>query len=546
MFKKCLCALLVCAFASFGIAAAEEATHGDVAILYMNDVHCGIEDGVGYSGVAAYEKAYQKLGYDTLIVDNGDAVQGGVVGTLSKGEAIIDIMNALGVDVAIPGNHEFDYGMEQFKALTERANYPYISCNFRTADGECVLAPYEILEAGGYKIGFVGATTPHTFTSSTPTYFQDDEGNYIYSFCEGNSGADLIAAVQETVDAVRAQGVDYVILLSHLGINADEDPLSYTSSFVIENTTGIDVVLDGHSHSVIPKEVVLNADGEEVLLTQTGTKLQNIGVLTLSADGTLDVGLHNETVFKDDDMQAFIEEINEANDALLNQVVATTQVTLTTTDPVATNSDGSPLRIVRSQETNLGDLCADAYRTLLNADIGFVNGGGIRANIEEGDITYSEIISVHPFGNMACKVAVSGQAILDALEMGASNLPAENGGFIQVSGLTYEIDVNVPSSVVIDEHGSFVRVDGERRVKNVLVGDVPIDPEKMYTLASHNYWLKSGGDGMSMFVGSELLLDEVLIDNQVLINYITDVLGGVVGEEYADPYGQGRIVIVQE
>ena len=207
--------------------------------------------------------------------------------------------------------------------------------------------------------------------------------------------------------------------------------------------------------------------------------------------------------------------------------------------------DGKPLRIVRSQETNLGDLCADAYRTLLDADIGFVNGGGVRADIDAGDITYADIISVHPFGNMACKIEVTGQQVLDALEMGACELPAENGGFIQVSGLTYEIDMSVTPSVVIDDYGSFVEVTGDRRVKNVMVGGEPIDPEKTYTLASHNYWLKSGGDGMSMFPGSPVVLDDILIDNQVLINYIVDELGGVVGEEYADPYGQGRIVITE-
>lgn len=545
MGKKLLCALLLACLLLLGVAAAEEAAHGNVAILYMNDVHCGIEQGVGYAGVAAYEKAYQKLGYDTLVVDNGDAVQGDVVGTLSKGEAIVDIMNALGVDVAIPGNHEFDYGMDQFMALTERAEYPYISSNFTKTDGEAVLPPYVVLEAGGYKIGFVGATTPDTFTSSTPTFFQDGEGNYIYTFSEGDEGANLYAAVQKAVDAVRAEGVDFVILLSHLGVDVDNTPLAYASSSVITHTTGIDAVLDGHSHTVMNKEIVLNADGEEVPLTQTGTKLQNVGVLTISAEGEIDVGLHNETVFKDDDMQAVIDGIKAENEELLNQVVATTQVDLTVVDPTAKAEDGSPVRIVRTQETNLGDLCADAYRTLLDADIGFVNGGGVRANIPAGDITYAEIISVHPFGNMACKVAVTGQTILDALEMGVSELPAESGGFIQVSGLSYEVDVNVPTSVVLDDHGSFVEVSGDRRVSNVMVGGEPIDPEKTYTLASHNYWLKSGGDGMSMFLGSEVLLDEVLIDNQVLINYIVDELGGVVGEEYADPYGQGRIVIKQ-
>ncbi len=546
--KKILALLLGLTLLLTGLAFAEEAAGGEehtpVVILYANDIHCGIKDNVGYAGVAGYRKAYEEAGYDTLLVDNGDAIQGDLVGTLSKGEAIIDIMNELDYSVAIPGNHEFDYGMDQFMALAEKAEFPYISSNFKRIDGTPVFPTYLVLEAGGWKLGFVAATTPDTFTSSTPTYFQDGEGNYIYSFCEGDDGANLYAAVQEAVDAVRAEGVDKVILLSHLGVTADGSELPYTSSSVITHTTGIDAVLDGHSHTVMEGETVKNANGEDVILTQTGTKLDNLGSLVINPDGSMETELHREHTFmKDADTEAFIASIEAENAEILNEVVASTEVKLTTTDPTATAEDGSPLRIIRSQETNLGDLCADAYRTLLDADIGFVNGGGIRADIEAGDITYADIISVHPFGNMACKIEVTGQQILDALEMGACELPAENGGFIQVSGLTYEIDMSVTPSVVIDDKGSFVEVTGDRRVKNVTVGGEPIDPEKTYSLASHNYWLKSGGDGMSMFPGSPVLLDDVLIDNQVLINYIVDELGGVVGEEYADPYGQGRIVI---
>lgn len=549
MFKKLLAVLLTVSMLIAGMAFAEEAEaveHAPVVILYANDVHCGIEDNVGYAGVAAYRKAYEALGYETMLVDNGDAIQGDVVGTLSKGEAIIDIMNALNYDIAIPGNHEFDYGMDQFMALTSRANFPYISSNFKSTGGEFIFDTYRIVEIGGWKLGFVAATTPDTFTSSTPTYFQNEQGEYIYSFCEGGEGEELYAAVQDAVDAARAAGAEKVIMLSHLGVNVDGPELPFTSSSVITHTTGIDAVLDGHSHTVMECELVKNANGEDVILTQTGTKLQNVGTLFINPeDGTLSTQLHNETIFKDAEAQSVIDEIKAQNEEILNEVVASTQVKLTTTDPTATAEDGSPLRIVRSQETNLGDLCADAYRVLLDADIGFVNGGGVRADIDAGDITYADIIKVHPFGNMACKIEVTGQQVLDALEMGASALPAENGGFIQVSGLTYEIDVSVPSSVVIDDKGNFVEVTGDRRVKNVTVGGEPIDPEKTYTLASHNYWLKSGGDGMSMFPGSPVVLDEVLIDNQVLINYIVDELGGVVGEEYADPYGQGRIVITE-
>lgn len=539
MIKKLLTILMIAAMMTSIFAFAEEAevSHPPVVILYTNDVHCGIEDNIGYAGVAAYEAAYAKLGYEVLLVDNGDSIQGGPIGTLSKGEYIIDIMNAMGYDVAAIGNHEFDYGMDQFMTLKDKAEFPYVSANFCDMEGNPILDAYVIKEAGDYKIAFVGASTPETFTKSTPTYFQDGEGNYIYSFSQGEDGAKLYAAVQAAVNAATAEGADYVVVLSHLGIDGVSVP--YTASDLIVNTTGIDVVLDGHSHSVLPQEVVLNAAGEEVLLSSTGTKLENLGALVFAEDGSFSTKLHTETLFKDDEAQAYLDSIKALYEETLNQVVASTEVELTISDP-ATGE-----RAVRSAETNLGDLCADAYRATMGADVAFVNGGGVRANIEAGEITYGEILNVHPFGNSACLVEASGQEILDALEMGARALPDENGGFLHVSGLSYEIDASIPSGVVLDDESSFVEVAGERRVKNVLVGGEPINPEATYKLASHNYMLKSGGDGFNMFMDNPLLLDEVLIDNQVLINYIIDVLDGVVGEEYADPYGQGRIVITE-
>lgn len=545
MLKKLLAVLLVVSMLMTGLAFAEtaetEVEHQPVVILYTNDVHCGIEGAIGYAGLVAYEKAYEKLGYEVILVDNGDAIQGGPIGTLSKGEYIIDIMNAVGYDIATIGNHEFDYGMDQFMALREKAEFPYISANFCDLEGNPILDPYVIMELGGWKVAFVGASTPETFTKSTPTFFQDAEGNYIYSFCQGDDGAELYAAVQAAVDAARAEGAEIVVVMSHLGTDGSSVP--YTSSDLIVNTTGIDVVLDGHSHSEWAMELVQNAAGEDVILSSTGTKLNNVGSLVIEAgeDQTpvLTTALHSESLFQDEEAEAFIATVKAQYEETLNQVVATTAVELTTKDP-ATGE-----RAVRTAETNLGDLCADAYRVVLGADIAFVNGGGVRADIPAGDITYGQILSVHPFGNMACVVEATGQQILDALEMSSRDVPNECGGFLQVSGLTYEINVGVESSVVVDDKGSFVEVAGERRVQNVLVNGEPIDPEATYTLASHNYMLKSGGDGLNMFQGDTLLQDEVLIDNQVLINYIVDTLGGVVGEEYSDPYGQGRITIIE-
>ena len=504
----------------------------DIVILYTNDVHCAVDDNLGYTGLATVKNALEAQGKHVVLVDNGDAVQGDTIGTLSNGEYIIDIMNEVGYDVATPGNHEFDYGMDQFFALTEQANFPYVSANFVDSDGNTVLDPYVIKDVAGVKIAFVGISTPKTITTSTPKYFQDDNGNYIYSFQQDETGEKLYAAVQSAVDAARAEGAQFVIALAHLGIEEDCSP--WTSSEVIVNTTGIDAVLDGHSHSMIQGEKVKNKDGAEVLLSSTETKLAYIGCLTIKDDGSM-----STTLISDNGMKEFIGGIQEEFEELVNTVVASTDVDLIIKDPA------SGERIVRVSETNLGDLCADAYRAMSGADVAIVNGGGVRADIPAGDITYGQIIAVHPFGNEMCVVECTGQEILDALELGCSKLPAESGGFLQVSGMTYTVDLNVESTVKLDENGMFVSVEGDRRVKDVTIGGEPLDPEKTYTLASHNYKLKDCGDGYSMFADNVFLQDSVMIDNQVLINYIVDVLGGTVGEEYADPYGQGRITIIE-
>lgn len=524
-----------------------------IVILYTNDTHCGVTDGMGFDGVARVKTALEAAGKNVILVDNGDAVQGDVIGTLSKGEAIIDLMNAMGYDVATIGNHEFDYGMEQFNKNVGLAAFKYVACNFIGPDGNPVLDAYTIIECAGKKIAFVGVATPQTFKSSTPTYFMDENGNFIYSFCEGNNGQDLYDAVQNAVDAARAEGADYVIALTHLGIEADAQP--WTSSDVIVHTNGIDAVLDGHSHSVIESETVKNKDGNKIPLTSTGTKFQNVGWLVIGEDGSITTHLISASAIalmddldllnEDGGMGEVIAAAIAKNEELVKKVVAHTDVELVVNDPVLTD-----VRIVRSQETNLGDLCADAYRAMGESDVAFVNGGGVRASIPAGDITFGQIIKVHPFGNALCVVEATGEEIMDALEFSVSKLPGEFGGFLHVSGMKFVIDMKVESPVKTDEKGMFVSVEGERRVKDleVLQADgtyAPIDPEKIYTVACHNYLLKDMGDGYTMFADNNLLRDSVMIDNQVLINYIVDVLNGTVGSEYADPYGQGRITFAE-
>ena len=430
------------------------------------------------------------------------------------------------------------------------ANFPYISCNFNKG-GELQFAPYVIKEFDGVKIAFVGITTPKTLTSSTPKYFQDENGNFIYGFFEDETGEGLYNAVQKAVDDARAEGATFVVALAHLGNEDECRPFTYAD--VIANTTGINALLDGHSHDTNHVEM-RNKARETVLRQGCGTKMEGIGYLKIAAkDGAMEAGvmMWNNDDFNatqlyqlDTDVTKAVAEATETLNVKLAEVVAKTDVELTINDPVAKTEEGKPVRIIRNAETNLGDLCADAYRYVSGADIAFVNGGGIRVSIKEGDITLNDILKVHPFGNALCVCEATGQQILDALEFGAKDVPGEFGGFLQVSGLTYEIHTSVPSSVKMDEKRMFVGVEGEYRVKNVMVGGEPLDLEKIYTLASHNYMLQGQGDGYTIFEDNVYTQESVMLDNQVLITYITEGLGGVVGAEYANPYGQGRIVAV--
>ena len=534
-------------------AEAEEAPalNQDVVVLFTSDVHCGVDQGFGYVGLKAVRDTMEAAGTVTILVDNGDSIQGEPMGTMTTGEANIELMNEVGYDIAIPGNHEFDYGMERFLELTTKADFPYISCNFNK-EGELVFDPYVIKEIDNVKIAFVGVTTPKTLTSSTPKYFQDAEGNFIYGFFQDETGEGVYNAVQSAVDAAREEGADYVFVMGHMGNEAECEPWTYVD--VISHTTGIDAFLDGHSHDT-DQVVMQNAAGEDVIRSACGTKMGGIGWVKISAeDGSLSSGLYSwnnsvsapELLGISNDMSAKIAESIDVLNEKLSTVVAQTAVDLTINDPEAVTNEGKPIRIIRRAETNLGDLCADAYLDQSGADIAFVNGGGIRVSIPKGDITLNDILKVHPFGNAMCVIEVTGQQILDALEWGAHAVPGENGGFLQVAGLTYEIHTYLESSCVQDENTMFAGVDGEYRVKNVMVGGEPLDLEKTYTLASHNYMLKNGGDGYSMFEGCNVLQDEVKLDNQVLIDYITGTLGGVIGEEYENPYGEGRIVAVEE
>lgn len=548
--RKIVCLLLFAMIISCLCGCSEKNGSSDIIVLFTNDVHCGVDEDIGYAGLAAYKKNVQAKTPYTILADCGDSVQGDIIGTVSKGEYPAEIMNKVGYDLAVPGNHEFDYGMERLAELIKLSGAKYLACNIAySGSGENALSniePYIIKEFGKTKVAFVGICTPETITSSTPTVFMDDNLGFICDFYGGENGAELYRTVQQAVDECRQKGADYVIALSHLGINESSEP--FRSTDVIENTSGIDAVLDGHSHSVIPCRIVQNKSGDDVLLSSTGTKLNSIGQLVITPSGNITVGLISDYPHKDMETAEYIKEMQGRFSADMERTAAKSEVGL----PITKNG----IRIVRSRETGIGDLCADAFREAAKADIALINGGGIRADLPAGEITYGDIISVMPYGNSLCCVKASGQEILDALEAASRNVETqisdgenavgENGGFLQVSGLKYTIDTSVKSTVELDENGMFVSVGSARRVKDVSVlknGQyMPIVPDKTYTVASHNYLIKESGDGLNMFADNELVIDGGTSDNQVLISFINERLSGVIPAEYGE--AQGRITII--
>ncbi|MBR4573587.1 MAG: bifunctional metallophosphatase/5'-nucleotidase [Lachnospiraceae bacterium] len=517
----------------------------DIYIIYTSDVHCGVDKGFGYEGVYAIRKTLEEQGYATLLVDDGDFVQGEAIGTISKGEDIIPIMNAMKYDAVTIGNHEFDFGLDEFFLYTKMADFPIICCNF-TEDGKRVFDPYIIKDTAGLKIAFVGISTVEALASSKG--FIEYHGDHKYGFMEGD-GTKLYAAVQDAVDSAREEGADYVYAMAHLGNEPEKKPFTYMD--VIANTSGIDVFFDGHSHDT-DQVMVKNKDGIEIPRSAAGTKLNCVGYSHIKAeDGSIDTGIW--TWENDKSIPELLGMHNEISDLIdqelaevetgLEKVVAKTSVDLTIYDPTAVDPNNEPIRIVRSRETNLGDLCADSVRVMTGSDIGIVNAGGVRDSIKKGDITYNDILRVHPFNNPVTIIEVTGQQMLDALEWSARCIPDENGGLFQVSGMSYEVDARIPSPCKEDDEERMTGIEGDRRVSNVMVGDSPIDPSATYTVAGNSYTLTENGDGLTAFDGATVKAAEAGVDSQMLVDYITDKLGGVVGEGYDDPYGQGRIVI---
>ena len=563
---------------AIGAPAASACWYGDksdVTILYTNDVHTYIDKQspkLTYAAIADLKQSYQNAGKDVLLVDAGDHVQGTAYGSMDEGASIIKLMNAAGYDVATPGNHEFDYGMDRAKAIMKEADFPYLSCNWvdlRTTLR--VLPSVKVFVRGGRRIAFVGVTTPETFTKSTPAYFMDKaQRKYIYDIQGGEDGKKLYDAVQKAIDKAKLLA-DVVIGLGHLGVDPSSSP--WTSEEVIAHTSGFDAFIDGHSHTVMENKQVQDASGKAVTLTQTGSYFANVGEMTIAADGTITTKLIPTHEGMDAGIAAMQTGWVNTVDDMLGEKIAVGDSDFYVSDP-ATGK-----RRIRSAETNLGDFVADGIYTYFNeveklhCDVAIMNGGGIRADVPAGDWTFKTCKQVSPFGNVACLMSVTGKQIQDALEFAARFAGAEgkeNGGFLQVAGATYEIHTDIPNTVQTDDKNVWIgSATGTPRVQNVKIYDrangtyVPLDENKTYALAGMNYTLRNLGDGFAMFDGAELIKDYVSEDYLVMSTYAM-TFGGVDAEglphlssansvlaeypgyllDYENPYGAGRISIL--
>ena len=547
----------------------------DVTILYTNDVHTYIDNKSPkptYAAIAALKKSIEDTGRDVLLVDAGDHIQGTAYGSMDDGATIIELMNEAGYDLATPGNHEFDYGMDRAKAVIQEADFPYVSCNWvdlRT--GFNVLPSVKFFFVGGRKIAFVGVTTPETFTKSTPAYFMNDaQTRYIYDILGGEDGQKLYDAVQKAIDKAEFWGADTIIGLGHLGVDPSSSP--WTSEEVIAHTHGFTAFIDGHSHTVMANKQITDASGKAVTLTQTGSYFKNIGKMTVGADGTITTELIDTYEGLDAAVAATASNWISAVDDMLGEEIAVGDTKFYINDP-ATGK-----RRIRSGETNLGDFVADGIYTYFNeieelhCDVAIMNGGGIRTDVEAGPWSFKTCKTVSPFGNVACLMSVTGQQIQDALEFGARFAGAEgkeNGGFLQVAGARYTIHTGTPNTVQTNDKNVWTGSAATPRVSNVEIYDKttgtyqPLDPNATYALAGMNYTLRNLGDGFAMFDGATLIKDYVSEDYLVMSSYAA-MFGGVDANglphlasanspladypgyliNYEDPYGAGRIQMI--
>jgi 5'-nucleotidase/UDP-sugar diphosphatase len=555
MMKRILAWILALTL-SLGLAAPgfAEAPRGRLVILHTNDVHGrAVADPagkvLGYAAIARYKKDLEAAGDSVLLLDAGDACQGTPLVNLSMGKTAIEFMNAAGYDAMAPGNHEFDWGLDNARQLAGLADFPMLSANIvNHLEGSLTFAANKVFEMpNGMKVGVFGLSTPETMTKAHPDKVRGID------FLQAEA---LYEAARKQVEELKAAGADIIVLLSHLG--SDDESAPNRSLDVLENVTGIDLLIDGHSHSLFEKGKMVG----DTLLVSAGEYGQNLGVVVYDGEkfsASLFSGLGKSAMSAVVEVEGVLysalltakldaevaELINNADQAVkqeLSKVFARTEVYL--------NGERDPGN--RTEETNLGDFSADAILWAAKQALGdkvvaaITNGGGIRASIQAGDITMNDMKTVFPFGNEVSVLEVKGSELLEALEAATSSTPKALGAFPQVSGIVFSIDTTVPyeKGEQYPDSTYFAPAKPGSRVKIESVGGQPFDLEALYTIATNDF-TAAGGDTYYVFrypnATSGYKTGVALED--ALVNYVTTVLGGVVGQDYANP--QGRITVIK-
>ncbi|MBE1443615.1 5'-nucleotidase C-terminal domain-containing protein [Paenibacillus sp. OAS669] len=463
-------------------ASAADATSGTatITILHTNDIHSRVEEskeGIGYAKLSTLIKQQKAANPSTLVLDAGDTFHGQTIANLERGESIVKIMNSIGFDAMEPGNHDFNYGSSRLVELSGKAQFPILSANVKKADGTRLLKPYIIKDVAGVKVGIFGLTTPETAYKTHPNNVK------------GLTFADPVAEAKAMVNELKGKA-DIIIALAHLGI--DKSSVD-TSAKVAEQVPGIDVIIDGHSHSTLEHGITVG----NTLIAQTGEYSKNIGKVDLQLDGktiksktaSLITKPATESVEADPAVLSIIDEIKKSQDSILSQVVGSSAMKLV-----------GEREVVRAGESNLGHLITDAMLDETGADVALTNGGGIRASIEAGQITKGQIITVLPFGNYIQTKKVKGSDIVAALELGVSSYPEPLGGFPHVGGVTFTLDAGKPSG---------------QRVSDVLVKGQPIEPDKDYVLATNDF-MAAGGDQYTMFKDYPIANDFSSLEESVI------------------------------
>lgn len=541
MKKKLLSLLLALAMVFTLVACGEkkpdpgkDATATEpVVILHTNDVHGAVSN---YAKVAALASQYESEGAYVLILDAGDFSQGDTAVSVSEGATAVELMNMVGYDAVALGNHEFDYGFEALKKNMENAQFPVLAANVKY-NGELAFDDAAVFTTpGGTKIGVFGLDTPETATKAHPGKIQG------VTFA---GGEELYQIAQDMATMLREdEGCNYVICLGHLGIDDETAATGNRSIDLLNKVTGIDVFIDGHSHST-EDEIVekTNTDRKvgDTILTSTGTKLENIGVVTIkdSTITTTCVPTEGIEVAADDAIAARAAAIIAEIEADYGTVFAKTEVTL--------NGEKDPGN--RTQETNLGDLITDALvwgaeQQGETVDAAITNGGGIRATIEAGDITKKDVNTVLPFGNTLSIIKITGEELLEVLEASTFCTPEAIGGFPQVSGIEFTVDTTKGYDQGDEYPGTtYFAPKTINRVTIKTVGGKDFDPAATYTIATNDF-MASGGDTYYRFVNATANYDLGIPMDEVVMDYITTVLNGTVAaDKYGEPAGRIHVLV---